>query len=79
MNAFTTTECMNCRHTFLRYASSCPECGWLRPKQRKVNKPMIASLIASAAFLGLTLTMLVKYKRPDLATHADTQRSTTTH
>ncbi len=67
------TECRQCRHTFLRYASACPECGCVRLKQRKVNKPMIASLIGSAVAIGMTVTMVVRYKHLYGDPHTDVQ------
>jgi hypothetical protein len=74
MNVYTTTECTNCRHTFLRYASSCPECGQVRPKHHRVNKPMIACLIGSAVAIGMTFTLVVKYKHASSAANPDGQQ-----
>lgn len=78
MNAPITTECTNCRHTFLRYASSCPECGQVRLLHRKVNKPMLACLVGSAVAIGMTFTMVVKYKHSNGATESEAQRPIST-
>lgn len=58
-----TTECAECRHKFLRYASHCPECGWVRPRRKKVNKVMIASLIGSAFALWMTFVLSAKFNQ----------------
>jgi len=60
-----TTECGKCHHKFLKYAVTCPECGWARPKRRKVNKAMIASLALAAAALWMTLVFGSAIKKRD--------------
>ena len=60
-----TTECAKCRHKFLRYASNCPECGWIRPRRKKFNKAMAVSLVASALAIGLTFVIGDRIRQQD--------------
>jgi hypothetical protein len=70
MNAPASINCQECRHIFLRYARDCPECGWVRPRGRKMDRPMVASLIGSVVAIGMTFTMVVKYKTSNSAAPA---------
>ena len=57
-----TTECARCQHTFLRYASACPECGWQRPPRSPLNRPMVVSLLGTAVAIGLSVAIASKYE-----------------
>jgi hypothetical protein len=49
----STTKCMRCSHTFLRYAATCPECG-LVIRRRKRHKGRAKALLCSAVAIALT-------------------------
>ena len=53
INRFSTIQCKRCDHTFLRYAASCPECGWIT-RRRKSHKARRLAILCSGIAIALT-------------------------
>lgn len=53
MNRYSTIQCKRCDHTFLRYAASCPECGWIT-RRRKSHKARRIGILCSGIAIALT-------------------------
>lgn len=58
---FSTTQCSRCRHTFLRYAAACPECGLVR-RRRKSHRARAKAILCSAIAIALTTLFIAETK-----------------
>ena len=58
---FSTTECSRCKHTFLRYAAACPECGLVR-RRRKSHRAKARAILCSAIAIVLTTLFIAETK-----------------
>ena len=53
-----TIQCTRCRHIFLSYAASCPECGLKRPNIGRSKWGPLAALLVSVLALAATGLMI---------------------